>query len=202
MSTGQSRSVSLSAVAPPAIGRDRGVEVGVGIAVPDEASAPIALVPPRPSTRTPRRSRKWVTRLEPGEAHGAAPDTMAPRELTISRDELRVALALGGPSLLDVGPAALFPHSHLPGAVHVVPRRARKVVPRLVADPMTPVVVYGLNSRADEPAVVASTLRAIGYTDVRRYPGGMQDWARAGLPLSSAGPAERVGPLPDGGQDT
>jgi rhodanese-related sulfurtransferase len=195
MSTSQSRSVPLSPVAPPAMSRDQGGAVGVEIAEPDAAAAPFAFVPPRPSTPTPSRSRKSVPRRERAQAHQAVPDITAPREQTISRDELRVALALGGPSLLDVGPAALFPYSHLPGAVHLVPRRARKVVPRLIADPMTPIVVYGLNSRTDEPAVVASVLRAIGYTNVRHYPGGMQDWARAGLPLSPASPAQWPVPI-------
>lgn len=30
---------------------------------------------------------------------------------------------------------------------------------------------------------VASALKRLGYTDVRTYPGGIQDWVEAGLPV-------------------
>jgi rhodanese-related sulfurtransferase len=49
-------------------------------------------------------------------------------------------------------------------------------------------VTYCSNTACQNSSAAAAELRAMGYTDVRKYAEGKQDWQEAGLPLES-GPA-------------
>ncbi|HEV3002211.1 MAG TPA: rhodanese-like domain-containing protein [Solirubrobacteraceae bacterium] len=76
-----------------------------------------------------------------------------------------------------------FEQGHLPGAVHLgmddVEERAAEVLP----DRDAMVVTYCSNTSCANSGVVAAKLAKLGYTNVRRYEAGKQDWEEAGLPL-------------------
>jgi rhodanese-related sulfurtransferase len=47
------------------------------------------------------------------------------------------------------------------------------------------IVTYCSNSACQNSAQVAAKLEKLGYTNVRKYAEGVQDWAEAGLPTES-----------------
>ena len=56
----------------------------------------------------------------------------------------------------------------------------------LVPDRTAPVVTYCTGTSCPNSRIAAEQLRTLGYTNVRAYEGGKQDWTEAGLPLESA----------------
>ena len=101
---------------------------------------------------------------------------------TITRDEV-VAL-LGRPDVRVVealGPA-FFADAHLPGAVNIPPDRVDVLAPRLLPERDELVVVYcsGTCTNSDS---TARRLASLGYSRVRVYDGGKEDWIEAGLPV-------------------
>lgn len=115
--------------------------------------------------------------------------TATPR---IERDELWELIETGAPLVLvDALAPMSYAHSHLPGAINLIPERvddeARRRIPDLDAD----VVVYCANAECESSVEVAERLAALGYTRVRHYAGGKSEWSESGLPLE--GKARAVG---------
>jgi rhodanese-related sulfurtransferase len=52
-------------------------------------------------------------------------------------------------------------------------------------------VTYCSNAACPNSGQVAAKLSALGYTNVRTYREGIQDWVEAGLPVESATPARK-----------
>ena len=99
----------------------------------------------------------------------------------ITRNELQQKLARGERFVLaEALPEPYFRKGHLPGAIqlsHEVPDVAK------LGAPDTEVVLYCASLTCQNSHVAAEQLRARGFTDVKVYAGGKQDWADAGLPL-------------------
>lgn len=97
--------------------------------------------------------------------------------------DVRAAMAGGGPGfvLIDSRSAAAWAQGHIPGAVHLptaeIPVRAAA---RL--DPAVPVVTYCWGPGCDGATRAALALARAGYS-VREMIGGVEYWAREGLPL-------------------
>jgi rhodanese-related sulfurtransferase len=90
--------------------------------------------------------------------------------------------------LVDALAPMIYAHSHLPGAINLPPSgvdslRCAKRIP----DPATEIVVYCANPECDDSVVTAERLQALGYTNVRHYEGGKDEWRERGLPLERAG---------------
>jgi rhodanese-related sulfurtransferase len=90
--------------------------------------------------------------------------------------------------LVDALAPMVYAHSHLPGALNLPPSavdalRCTKRIPSLE----TEIVVYCANAECDDSVVTAEKLSAIGYTNVRHYAGGKDEWRDRGLPLERAG---------------
>jgi rhodanese-related sulfurtransferase len=49
------------------------------------------------------------------------------------------------------------------------------------------IVVYCANPECEDSIVTGERLRALGYRNVRHYPGGKDEWKQLGLPLERAG---------------
>lgn len=109
--------------------------------------------------------------------------------VTITRDELRDALAAGTVVLLDTLPAGYYEQAHLPGALNLVESDVARRAAELVPDLATPVVTYCSNAACGNSKAVAALLERAGYTDVRTYRDGIQDWVGAGLPVETGVPA-------------
>ncbi|HEX6663928.1 MAG TPA: rhodanese-like domain-containing protein [Gaiellaceae bacterium] len=108
---------------------------------------------------------------------------------TVTADELHRKLETGDTFVLvDALPPMAFAHSHLPGAINLPPSAIEtEIVRRRIPDLDTEVVVYCANPDCDDSQATAGRLRELGYTNVRHYIGGKNEWREAGLPLERAG---------------
>jgi rhodanese-related sulfurtransferase len=109
---------------------------------------------------------------------------------TIEREELRTKLDHGDDFKLVMAMHEWgFRAAHIPGSLHY--NTVEEAHHALELD--DEIVVY-----CTDPACVASQfayqwLVEAGYTNVRRYEGGLSDWAAAGYPLDSDATADRTG---------
>jgi rhodanese-related sulfurtransferase len=104
---------------------------------------------------------------------------------TISRQELHEALRVGDVVLLEALPAMHFDAEHLPGAENLPLDDIDALAPVLVPDRATPIVTYCTGVTCRNSEIAAARLEALGYTDVRAYKGGKEDWIGAGLPIEA-----------------
>lgn len=108
---------------------------------------------------------------------------------TLTAQELRRRLDDGDPFVLvDALAPMIYAHSHLPGAINlpaanVDPDRVARRIPDL----STEIVVYCSSDECDDSLVTASKLHELGYTNVKHYAGGKDEWRELGLPLERAG---------------
>ena len=108
-----------------------------------------------------------------------------PQPGLISREELRTGIARGETlCLLEALPEGYYLRGHLPGAIHFPHDKVRQLAPLVLPDLGAAIVVYCASSTCRNSAIAAGVLRQLGYTDVRVYAEGKQDWEEAGLPLS------------------
>jgi rhodanese-related sulfurtransferase len=106
----------------------------------------------------------------------------------ISCDELQQRLDGGEPLVLvDALPPMSYAHSHLPGAINLVPQDVDVVAARRLPDKDTEIVVYCANPDCESSVETGERLVALGYANVRHYPGGKDEWRERGLPLERAG---------------
>jgi rhodanese-related sulfurtransferase len=107
---------------------------------------------------------------------------------TITRDELRREIEAGGVTVLEALPPMYFQTEHLPGAINIPHDQIRELAPALLPDRGAAIVAYCANTPCQNSGVAAATLIAIGYSDVREYVEGKQDWIEAGLPVEVGDP--------------
>lgn len=101
---------------------------------------------------------------------------------TITRTDLQALLAAGAVTLVDALPAAYYDQQHLPGAVNLVEADVAALAPALLPNRSATVVTYCSNAACGNSKAVARRLEQLGYSDVRTYRDGIQDWVEAGLP--------------------
>ncbi len=102
---------------------------------------------------------------------------------TISRDELHRILTTKTPVVLvEALGAAYFDDAHLAGAVNITPDQVDALAPLLIPDLDALVVVY-CSGTCQSSEIVADRLAEIGYSNVRVYLGGKEDWVENGFPL-------------------
>jgi rhodanese-related sulfurtransferase len=89
--------------------------------------------------------------------------------------------------IVDALPPMSYAHSHLPGAINLPPERVDATVRKRLPDVDVPIVVYCANPTCEDSHVTAERLVGLGYTNVRHYPGGKDEWRERGLPLERAG---------------
>ena len=107
----------------------------------------------------------------------------------ITADELRVKLDRGDDFvLIDALAPMVYAHSHLPVAINMPPGAVDTIrCAKRMPDLRTEIVVYCANAECDDSVVTAERLQALGYTNVRHYTGGKDEWKKLGLPLERAG---------------
>lgn len=103
----------------------------------------------------------------------------------ITRDELRTAIAEGSVTVVDALPESYYTQVHLPGALNLVEADVAARAAELLPDRDAAVVIYCSNAACGNSQAVASRLEAMGYTNVRKYRDGVQDWVQSGLPTES-----------------
>jgi len=101
----------------------------------------------------------------------------------ITRDELRAAL--GEVIVVDALGGEYYRKAHLPGAIPLVEADVAEQAATLLPDRDAAIVTYCSNPACPNSEAVANKLIALGYTNVRKYREGIEDWTAAGLPLES-----------------
>lgn len=107
---------------------------------------------------------------------------------SIDCDELRAKLDDGDAFVIvDALPPMSFAHSHLPGAINLPPTRVDAEAARRLPDQHLEIVVYCANPECEDSVETAERLVALGYSNVRHYPGGKNEWRERGFALERAG---------------
>jgi rhodanese-related sulfurtransferase len=101
----------------------------------------------------------------------------------ISRQDLKDEIDRREPFvLLETLSPEHFLHVHLPGARNAPPDRVKESAPVLSPNKDTEVVTYCAGPKCTASADAARVLTSsLGYTRVRHYAGGKQNWTTAGL---------------------
>jgi rhodanese-related sulfurtransferase len=107
----------------------------------------------------------------------------------ITTDELQRKIEDGESFVLvDALAPMAYAHSHLPGAINLPPAAVDPfMVARRIPDRNTEIVVYCASPDCEDSIATGDRLQELGYTNVRHYPGGKNEWRDAGLPLERAG---------------
>ncbi|GAA1980955.1 rhodanese-like domain-containing protein [Catenulispora subtropica] len=103
----------------------------------------------------------------------------------ITRDELQTAITEGRATVLDALAGAYWEKQHLPGAIPLHADDVERVHGEVLPDRDALIVTYCSNAACPNSQNVATKLEKLGYTNVRKYRDGIEDWAAAGLPLES-----------------
>ena len=103
----------------------------------------------------------------------------------ITRDELKAAIDNGSVTVLDALAGAYWEKQHLPGAIPLHADDVEKVHAELLPDRDAAIVTYCSNAACPNSQDVANKLERLGYTNVRKYRDGIEDWTEAGLPVES-----------------
>lgn len=102
---------------------------------------------------------------------------------TIERDELKRAIDSGEVTVVETLRAAHFAQGHLPGAIHIHFEAIADEAPEWLPDKNAAIVTYCSNTACRNSEAAANRLVAMGYTNVRKYAAGKDDWRDSGLPL-------------------
>ncbi|GJM14798.1 MAG: hypothetical protein DHS20C13_01250 [Thermodesulfobacteriota bacterium] len=104
--------------------------------------------------------------------------------IRISREELRDKLILGEAiTLIEALPDKYWQESHLPHALQMDYTEVQHKAHLLLPDKEAGVVVYCASTECQNSAKAARILEDLGYTNVREYAEGKQNWLEAGLPV-------------------
>jgi rhodanese-related sulfurtransferase len=104
---------------------------------------------------------------------------------TITRDELQAAIRNGDVVVVETLGPQYYDDAHLPGAINIPHTEVARLAPQLLADKDAAIVTYCSNSACRNSEAAAAELRSLGYSDVRKYAEGKQDWSAAGLALET-----------------
>lgn len=101
----------------------------------------------------------------------------------ITRDELKVLIDNRSVTVVDALGGDYYTQQHLPGAVPLVEADVDALADAVLPDKSASIVAYCSNPACPNSGRVAERLVRLGYTDVRKYEAGIQDWVESGLPV-------------------
>lgn len=111
----------------------------------------------------------------------------------VTRDELRDKIERGEDFVLvDALSTQHYERSHLPGAVSL-PLEFVDDAEEKLPDKEAEIVVYCMNEDCAASDEEVRELSEMGYTNVRHYPAGKQDWLQAGLPIEKGARPSKMG---------
>ena len=103
----------------------------------------------------------------------------------ITRVELEALVDTGAVVLVDALPMSYFDQAHLPGAVNLTEDQVDAQASLVLPDKDATIVTYCSNETCGNSQAVARRLENLGYSAVRKYREGIQDWVAAGNPVES-----------------
>jgi rhodanese-related sulfurtransferase len=106
---------------------------------------------------------------------------------TITRAELLEKMLKGeNLAVVEALPPMYYDDAHLPRALNLPHEEVDALAPSLLPDKTQEIVVYCSNTLCQNSTIAARRLTALGYTNVRKYAEGKQDWIEAGLPVEKS----------------
>jgi rhodanese-related sulfurtransferase len=105
---------------------------------------------------------------------------------TIERDGVRAVIDAGSAIVVEALAAPYYDDAHLPGARNLPHDSDDATIAAVLPDRDATVVVYCSNLPCPNSTILSRRLVQLGYSDVREYEGGKEDWITAGLPVESA----------------
>lgn len=103
----------------------------------------------------------------------------------IDRAELQRSIEGGTVTVVDALPASYYDQQHLPSALNLVEDEVDARAADMLPDKTASIVTYCSNTSCGNSQAVANRLVRLGYTNVRKYAEGIQDWVEHGLPTES-----------------
>jgi rhodanese-related sulfurtransferase len=103
----------------------------------------------------------------------------------IDGDGVRALVDAGTATLVEALAAPYYDDAHLPGARNLPHDSDDATIVAVLPDHDATVVVYCSNLACQNSTILSRRLVQLGYTDVREYEGGKEDWITAGLPVES-----------------
>ncbi|MGW6697201.1 rhodanese-like domain-containing protein [Nocardia sp. NPDC055049] len=104
----------------------------------------------------------------------------------ITRDELAAEIAANSVIVLDALGPEYYAKAHLPGALNLTADEVADRAADLLPDRDAAIVTYCSNAACGNSEAVAMKLEALGYTNIRKYREGIQDWSDAGLTIETS----------------
>ena len=104
----------------------------------------------------------------------------------VSRDELLELTRNEGVTVVDALPEAPYRRRHLPGALNLTHEDAEAQAAVVLPDRTATIVTYSTDRNCDRGEALAGRLAELGYTDIRLYRDGIEDWVGSGLPVEAA----------------
>jgi rhodanese-related sulfurtransferase len=104
---------------------------------------------------------------------------------TITLQELRDAIAARELTVIETLGPMYYAAGHLPGAINIPHTAVGELAPELLPARDAPIVTYCSNEACANSTIAQNQLIALGYTNVRKFPGGKQEWESADLPLET-----------------
>ena len=104
----------------------------------------------------------------------------------ITRTELEDLIRDEAVVVVDALPRGYYERQHLPGAINLVESEVDDRAAELLPDKDAAIVTYCSNAACGNSQAVANRLERLGYTNVRKYREGIQDWVEAGNATESS----------------
>ena len=102
---------------------------------------------------------------------------------TMTREEIKDALQKGTLTLVEALPEKYYNDGHLPGAVQINHDEIEAKADTLLPDKDALIVTYCTGESCPNSGYAADHLIRKGYTNVRKYAGGKEDWTEGGEAL-------------------
>lgn len=118
----------------------------------------------------------------------APPFKIAPAA-TVGLEEFHSAVESKSALILDARPSVFFEQGHVPGALNLArdafARDYRQLAPVLKPATDKPIFVYCAGGDCHDSRLVANALMSLGFSNVRVFTGGWEEWSKARLPVST-----------------
>jgi rhodanese-related sulfurtransferase len=152
--------------------------LAVGLMMNRFSSRPLPIVYQTPEQRFDAELTTLVT---------TPPFKIAPAA-TVGLPEFRSAVETKSTLILDARPSVFFEQGHVPGALNLArddfARDYRHLAPVLQPATDKPTIVYCSGGDCHDSRLVANALLSLGFSNVRVFTGGWEEWSKAGLPVS------------------
>ena len=152
--------------------------LAVGLVINRFSSRPLPIVYQTPEQRFDAELTTLVT---------TPPFKIAPAA-TVGLPEFRSEVETKNALILDARPSVFFEQGHVPGALNLArdnfARDYRHLAPVLQPATDKPTIVYCSGGDCHDSRLVANALLSLGFSNVRVFRGGWEEWSKAGLPVS------------------